>query len=50
MLAQDTGTAIAGSLRADIFYGSGDSAEDQAGRMQAPGRAWLLLPKAAPSS
>jgi membrane-bound lytic murein transglycosylase A len=50
MLAQDTGTAMAGGLHLDIFYGWGDLAEDQAGRMQAQGRAWMLLPKAAPAS
>jgi membrane-bound lytic murein transglycosylase A len=50
MLAQDTGAAIAGSLRADIFFGWDAAAEDQAGRQQAPGRAWLLVPKAAPES
>jgi membrane-bound lytic murein transglycosylase A len=50
MLAQDTGSAITGGLRADIFYGWGPQAEDDAGRMQAPGRAWLLLPKPSPNS
>ncbi len=50
MQAQDTGTAIAGGLHVDIFFGWGDTAEDQAGHMQASGRAWILLPKAVPAA
>jgi membrane-bound lytic murein transglycosylase A len=50
MLAQDSGIAITGAVHLDIFYGWGDAAEDQAGRMHAPGRAWVLLPKAAPNT
>ncbi len=44
-LAQDTGTAIKGEVRADYYWGSGDKAGEQAGRMRAPLRMWLLLPK-----
>ncbi len=50
MLAQDTGTAIVGGMHIDIFFGWGSVAEDAAGQMQAPGRAWMLLPKAAPAA
>jgi peptidoglycan lytic transglycosylase A len=33
-------------VRGDVFWGYGTPAEDLAGQMKAPGRAWLLLPKA----
>lgn len=45
MMAQDTGAAITGPIRADIFWGSGDEAFEQAGRMKSSGRYWLLLPR-----
>ena len=45
MVAQDTGSAIRGAVRGDVFWGYGKRAEDLAGRMKAAGRAWLLLPK-----
>ena len=45
VMAQDTGTAIVGAVRADYFWGSGDSAGERAGRMKQAGRAWLLLPR-----
>jgi membrane-bound lytic murein transglycosylase A len=48
VLAQDTGGAIRGALRADFFWGSGDDAGRNAGRMNQSGRMWLLWPKAAP--
>lgn len=44
VFAQDTGTAIRGSVRADFFWGLGDEAGDQAGKMKQSGRMWLLLP------
>ncbi len=44
VFAQDTGTAIKGSVRADYFWGLGDDAGDLAGRMKQGGRMWLLLP------
>jgi membrane-bound lytic murein transglycosylase A len=47
VLAQDTGGAIRGALRADFFWGSGDDAAQNAGRMNQPGQMWLLWPKAA---
>lgn len=46
MVAQDTGGAIRGAVRGDVFWGAGTQAENIAGRMKHPGRAWLLLPKA----
>lgn len=49
MLAQDTGGAIKGAVRADFFWGFGKEAGEQAGRMKQSGRMWLLLPpEAAP--
>jgi membrane-bound lytic murein transglycosylase A len=43
-LAQDTGGAIRGPARADMFTGTGAAAGEVAGRMVAPLRLWLLLP------
>lgn len=45
MLAQDTGGAIRGPVRADFYWGSGPTAGNQAGKMKQNGRMWLLLPK-----
>jgi membrane-bound lytic murein transglycosylase A len=44
-IAQDTGGAIRGPARADIFYGFGASAENTAGGMKAHPRFYVLLPK-----
>jgi len=44
MIAQDTGGAIRGAQRADIFYGSGFDAGETAGRVKDRGRMVLLLP------
>ncbi|MDP3261634.1 MAG: murein transglycosylase A [Tabrizicola sp.] len=44
MMAQDTGGAIKGMQRADIFYGTGAKAGDAAGTVKDPGRMILLLP------
>lgn len=44
MVAQDTGTAIKGAQRADIFYGSGTAAGEAAGRVKDGGRMVVLLP------
>ncbi len=44
MVAQDTGSAIKGPQRADIFYGTGDAAGREAGRVRDPGRLVVLLP------
>ena len=45
MLAQDTGGAIRGVVRADFFWGSGAEAGVQAGKMRQKGQMWLLLPR-----
>lgn len=45
MIAQDTGSAIKGPLRLDIFFGFGEDAERMAGYQNSPGRYFLLLPK-----
>jgi len=42
--AQDTGGAITGRVRADLFWGFGPRAEEAAGRMRTAGRMWLLWP------
>lgn len=47
MLAQDTGGAIKGAVRADFFWGFGEQAGAQAGRMKQSGQMWVLFPKAA---
>ncbi|MBT5433127.1 MAG: MltA domain-containing protein [Alphaproteobacteria bacterium] len=44
MIAQDTGGAINGPVRGDIFFGGGDWAEWMAGHMKGEGRTWILLP------
>jgi membrane-bound lytic murein transglycosylase A len=43
-VAQDTGSAIKGTIRGDIFFGFGDEAEDKASYMNAKGRYFILLP------
>ena len=48
VLAQDTGGAIRGPLRVDFFWGFGEDAARQAGRMKQVARLWLLWPKNAP--
>ena len=50
MLAQDTGGAIRGNVRADFFWGFGDDAGRQAGAMKQKGRMWALLPRDFPIS
>ncbi len=45
MMAQDTGGAIKGPVRADFFWGFGNEAGARAGRMRQQGRLWVLLPK-----
>ncbi len=45
VLAQDTGGAITGPVRVDVFYGSGDRAERLAGAMKQSGRLYVLLPR-----
>ncbi len=48
MMAQDTGGAIRGAVRADFFWGTGEDAGAQAGRMRQQGRVWLLWPRGQP--
>lgn len=45
MIAQDTGGAIRGPVRGDVFWGHGREAEQHAGTMRARGGYFLLLPK-----
>lgn len=47
MIAQDTGGAIRGIVRGDVFWGAGKEATAIAGKMKNPGHYWLLLPKQA---
>ena len=42
---QDTGSALTGSERIDIFWGTGEQAGQEAGQMKEDGRAYLLLLK-----
>lgn len=48
VLAQDTGSAIRGAVRADYFAGWGDAAGELAGRLKQPLRLWVLWPKPRP--
>jgi membrane-bound lytic murein transglycosylase A len=45
MVAQDTGGAIRGPVRGDVFWGYGALAEENAGVMKSQGQYWVLLPK-----
>jgi membrane-bound lytic murein transglycosylase A len=46
MVAQDTGRAIKGPVRGDVFWGTGDAAGRRAGAMNASGGYYFLLPRA----
>ena len=46
LVSQDTGGAITGAVRGDIYFGTGPEAGKRAGTMNAPGRMWVLLPRA----
>jgi len=48
VVAQDTGGAIRGVVRADFFWGTGAEAGALAGRMRQQGRLWLLWPRGEP--
>jgi membrane-bound lytic murein transglycosylase A len=48
MMGQDTGGAIRGEVRADFFFGFGDGAAENAGRMKQRGSIWVLVPQPAP--
>jgi membrane-bound lytic murein transglycosylase A len=45
MIAQDTGSAIVGPARADIFWGAGDRAEQLASHVHQPGNFAMLVPR-----
>lgn len=45
MIAQDTGGAIKGTVRGDVYWGNGADAAAIAGKMKSSGRYWLLVPK-----
>jgi membrane-bound lytic murein transglycosylase A len=45
MVAQDVGSAIKGPIRGDLFWGTGETALEFAGRMKNSGRYYVLLPK-----
>ncbi len=45
LIAQDTGSAIKGAVRGDIYYGTGIEAGRKASSQNAPGRMWVLLPR-----
>ncbi len=45
MIAQDTGSAIKGGVRADFFWGYSPEAQTQAGKMKQSAQMWVLLPK-----
>jgi membrane-bound lytic murein transglycosylase A len=49
MIAQDTGGAIRGPVRADFFWGTGENAGLLAGRMRQQGEMWALLPREMPA-
>jgi membrane-bound lytic murein transglycosylase A len=45
LVAQDTGGAIRGPVRGDVFWGFGADAAERAGKMRSAGRYWILLPR-----
>ena len=45
MIAQDTGGAINGGVRADFYWGQGKNAGAKAGKMKQSGQMWVMLPK-----
>ena len=47
VMAEDVGAAIKGAVRGDYFWGHGELALEQAGRMNAQGRYYILIPKGA---
>lgn len=44
LVAQDTGGAIRGVVRGDVYWGDQMGADEIAGQMKSPGRYWILLP------
>jgi len=47
VMAEDTGGAIKGAIRADMFFGSSDEARERAGELKSPLKLWIFLPKGA---
>ncbi len=45
MVAQDTGGAISGAIRGDVYWGDGDIARKRASVMRQTGQYWVLMPK-----
>jgi membrane-bound lytic murein transglycosylase A len=45
LIAQDTGGAIKGIIRGDVYWGASEKAAEMAGHMQSDGQYWILLPK-----
>lgn len=50
VMAQDTGGAIKGAVRADFFWGFGAEAGENAGKMKQRASMWILMPKLAPTA
>ncbi|MFZ1773575.1 MAG: 3D domain-containing protein, partial [Rhizobiaceae bacterium] len=50
MIAQDTGSAIVGPARGDLFAGSGDAAGEIAGVVRNAADFWALVPKDFPKA
>lgn len=50
LIAQDTGSAIKGGVRGDVYWGSGQAAAAAAGVMKEPGVYYILLPRSAASA
>lgn len=48
VIAQDTGGAIKGAARADLFWGTGPAAAELAGKMRQPCSMWMLWPRNVP--
>ena len=46
VVSQDTGGAIKGAVRGDLYFGTGAQAGARADTVNAPGRMWVLLPRA----
>jgi membrane-bound lytic murein transglycosylase A len=46
LIAQDTGGAIRGAVRGDIYWGVGEEAGEVAGRMRSAGKMAVLVPRA----
>ena len=45
IIAQDTGSAIKGATRIDLFLGKGEEAEKIAGKLNSKGSLWAFIPK-----